>query len=1016
MVRIYALVFALSGISGLIYESVWSHYVKLILGHAAFAQTLVLAIFMGGMAAGSWLASRVSPRLRSLLLAYAAVEAGIGIIAIAFQPIFAASTRALFDTILPALDPGMAAVAAKLALATLLILPQSLLLGATFPLLSGGVLRLDPRATGGTVALLYFANSIGAVIGVLWAGFWLISAVGLPGTLLTAGIINVGLALLVFCLVRFGQEAAIATAPTPRILRTPHDVPDSEGLRWILWAAAITGAASFCYEIAWIRMLSMVLGASTHSFELMLAAFILGLALGGLWIRRRIDTLPNPRLFLGIVQLLMGSLALATLPLYNHSFDLMAAAMRGLSRSDSGYVLFSLIGHAIAMLVMLPATFCAGMTLPLLTLILWRSRCGERAIGQVYAANTLGAIVGVVAAVHLVLPAVGLKGLMLFGTLLDGVLGLYLIAGALSHAAPLRRYGWLSAFALAWVVCLTSVEFDPHRMAAGVYRHASPTVKEGVEILSWRDGKTASIGLARDTEGHVEITTNGKADASINMSGKGAPSPDEITMTLAAVIPMLHQPQTRSVANVGFGSGLTTHALLAFPQVERVDTIEIEPEMIKGARLGFEARAPRAFNDPRSRIFIDDARAYFSSHGLRYDLIVSEPSNPYVSGVASLFSEEYYRHITRYLAPEGLFVQWLQIYETSLPVVASVIGALDSVFSDYVVYATDDVNMLVVARASGTIAPPDYRLLDDPDVRAELARVGVAGRADLALRLVGSKALWSPLLAMVGAPRNSDYFPFVDQNAARYQFLRKRDAFPLLAMGDHPVPVLEALKLRLEPEDGPVGVSTYFDTANNAHLARRIRDHLLDRSPKTSLPAAFWSSLAVIRAEHDCDGMAPARILALLDLARRTHAFLDARDVDAVWSRLVSASPCNRPGTRVGKWLAFLRALGTRDWPATAAGAGDLLAAEGSALAGAPLETLLIADLTARLVTHDKDGFIRTRRDYLLPAVQEHRVADLLLMNLLLSQARVLGWGDPLAAIELPTRASPRFAAARRAQ
>ena len=184
MVRIYALVFALSGISGLIYESVWSHYVKLILGHAAFAQTLVLAIFMGGMAAGSWLASRVSQRLRSLLLAYAAVEAGIGIIAIAFQPIFAASTHALFDTVLPALDPGMAAVAAKLTLAALLILPQSLLLGATFPLISGGVLRLDAQGTGRTVALLYFANSIGAVIGVLWAGFWLISAVGLPGTCL----------------------------------------------------------------------------------------------------------------------------------------------------------------------------------------------------------------------------------------------------------------------------------------------------------------------------------------------------------------------------------------------------------------------------------------------------------------------------------------------------------------------------------------------------------------------------------------------------------------------------------------------------------------------------------------------------------------------------------------------------------------------------------------------------------------------------------------------------------------
>jgi len=992
MVRIYALVFALSGISGLIYESVWSHYVKLILGHAAFAQTLVLAIFMGGMAVGSWLASRVSQRLRSLLLAYAAVELAIGMIAIVFQPLFEASTRLLFDAVLPAMEPGAASMATKLTLATLLILPQSLLLGATFPLISGGVLRLDQKASGGTVSLLYFANSIGAVIGVLWSGFWLISAVGLPGTLLVAGSINVGLAFLVLGLVKFGEKEAIAT---PGIQK---DVADGEGLRWILWAAAITGAASFCYEIAWIRMLSMVLGASTHSFELMLAAFILGLALGGLWIRRRIDTLPNPKLFLGIVQLVMGSLALATLPFYNHSFDIMAAAMQGLSRTDSGYVMFSLTGHAIAMLVMLPATFCAGMTLPLLTLILWRSRCGERAIGQVYAANTLGAIVGVITAVHLVLPAVGLKGLVLFGTLLDGALGLYLIAGAFAKTTARRRYGWLTAFSLAWLACLASVEFDAHRMAGGVFRHATATVPEGVEILHWKDGKTASIGLLRDGRGHVEITTNGKTDATINVSGQGAPSPDEMTMAMAAVIPMLHTPQARTVANIGFGSGMTTHMLLAFPQVQRVDTIEIEPEMVRLARIGFEARVPRAFNDPRSKIFIDDARAHFSSHSVRYDLIVSEPSNPWVSGVASLFSEEFYRHVTRHLSSEGLFVQWLQMYETSIPIVASVVGALDSVFADYRVYATDNFDLLVVARPSGTIAPPDYRLLDEPAVRSELDRLGIAGRADIALRLVGSKALWSPMLAARGVPKNSDYFPFVDQNAARYRFLSKLDALPLADLGDYPVPVLEALQLRRKPEPGPVGASTFFDNSDNAHVAQQIRDYLLEGRTSASLPVAFWSSLATIREGHDCERMAAAKILALLDLSRRTHPSLTSREIDAVWSGIGSVSPCNEPGTRVGRWVAFLHALSMRDWPATARRAGGILAAEGSELAGPPLEILLLADLSARLATNDREGFLRTAEDYPLSAVQDGRGAAPLLMELVLAQARNLGWRGPLVA------------------
>ena len=989
MVRIYALVFALSGISGLIYESVWSHYVKLILGHAAFSQTLVLAIFMGGMAAGSWLASRFSPRLRSLLLAYALVEAAIGLIAIGFHPFFEASTRFLFDTLLPSLDPGFAALAAKLIVATLLLLPQSLLLGATFPLMSGGVLRLDQRATGRTVALLYFANSIGAVIGVLWSGFWLIAAVGLPGTLLAAGLINIGLAVLVFALTRVGPKETVATVDDP------SSTGSLQGLRWILWASAITGAASFCYEIAWIRMLSMVLGASTHSFELMLAAFILGLALGGLWIRRRIDSLQNPKLFLGAVQIVMGSFALATLPLYNYSFDFMAAVMQGLSRSDSGYVLFALSGHVIAMLIMLPATFCAGMTLPLLTLILWRSGCGERAIGQVYAANTLGAIAGVAAAVHLVLPTVGLKGLLLFGTLLDGALGLYLLAGALAQVTPLQRYGGLAAFSLAWVACLTSVDFDPQRMAAGVYRHASATVGPGIDVFHWKDGKTASIGLARDSRGHVEITTNGKTDASLNMSGAGAPSPDEVTMVLAGVIPMLHNPQTRSVANVGFGSGLTTHTLLAFPQVERVDTIEIEPAMVDGARIGFEARVVRAFKDRRSVVYFDDARSHFSSHGNRYDLIVSEPSNPYVSGIASLFSREYYQHLTRYLSPGGLFVQWLQIYETSLPVVASVIGALDSVFADYAVYATDDVNLLIVASVAGKIAPADYSLVDRAEVRAELEPLGIVSRADIALRLVGSKALWSPMLAALAAPRNSDYHPFVDQHAARYRFLRKKDTLPLLELGDHPVPVLEALALRPQPDAQPVGARTFFDAGNHAHEAQQIRDYLLHGGAADALPAPFWWSYATILSAQDCAAMSDPLVLALIDFARRTHPALGSREVDALWTRMASLMPCNQPGTHVARWIAFLHATGTRNWPLTATRTREILDNEGSTLTGPALETLLIADLAARLASNDGDGFRRTINDHLLPAQEERRAASPLLLDLIVSQASGRGWSVP---------------------
>ena len=181
-------------------------------------------------------------------------------------------------------------------------------------------------------------------------------------------------------------------------------------VRLLLVVAALTGLASFVYEIAWIRMLSLVLGASTHAFELMLASFILGLALGGAWIRRRIDRLASPRRFLGIVQVAMGLAALASIVLYSRSFDAMAWLLAALTKTDGGYLLFNLGSAAIAMAIMLPATFAAGMTLPLITFILLRGRMGERAIGTVYAWNTAGAIAGVLVAVHVGLPQLGVKG------------------------------------------------------------------------------------------------------------------------------------------------------------------------------------------------------------------------------------------------------------------------------------------------------------------------------------------------------------------------------------------------------------------------------------------------------------------------------------------------------------------------------------------------------------------------------------------------------------------------------
>src|SRR2546430_2431937 len=275
--------FIVSGFAGLIYESIWAQYLKLFLGHAAYAQSLVLAVFMGGMAAGAAWCARRSARLVNPLLAYAIVEAVIGIAALGFHEAFLLATDWSFDTLFPALGGDAAVLLAKLALSCLLIVPQSVLLGMTFPLMSAALARAHPARAGESVAMLYFTNSLGAVAGVLASGFVLIAIFGLPGTLRIAGIVNLGLAVAAGLLARPMHHRPLA--------ETSQQAP------WagLLAVAFLTGLASFVYEIVWVRMLSLVLGSSTHSFELMLATFILGLALGGLAVRRHVDGGASPR-------------------------------------------------------------------------------------------------------------------------------------------------------------------------------------------------------------------------------------------------------------------------------------------------------------------------------------------------------------------------------------------------------------------------------------------------------------------------------------------------------------------------------------------------------------------------------------------------------------------------------------------------------------------------------------------------------------------------------------------------
>ena len=889
--------FVLSGFAGLVYQSIWSQYLGVFLGHSAHAQSLVLILFMGGMAVGAWWASRRTAGLRWPLLAYALIELVIGVLGLAFDGLYQLTLGWVYQHGLPLLQGQGTGL--RWAAAVVLVLPQCVLLGATFPLMSAGYLRVQPQAQGEVLAGLYFSNSIGAAVGALASTYLLLPALGLPGTVQVAGVLNIAVALLVLPLARAGLALPTQAGPAPVAAVTapgPLDAARTQ-VAAVLCIALLTGASSFVYEITWVRMLSLALGTTLHSFELMLAAFIAGIAFGGLWLRHRADRMAHPLRVAGWVQVLMGLAALGSMFVYAQAFEWVGWLMRVIVRSAEGYGLFSVASAAIAVAVMFPAAFFAGMTLPLLTLALLRQGRGERAIGQVYAFNTVGAIVGVLAAVHVLMPLLGLKHALLVAAVVDLALGLWLLwpyrslAAPGARARPARR--GVPAAALAGSLCVAGViaavvgvRFDPLVLSSSVYRHGGARLQGDSKMLFFRDGQTATVSVFESERGGTtvrSIATNGKVDAGMALDLQQLPSGDESTMVLLGALPLALHERPQRIGVIGFGSGLSTHTLLGDPRVQRVETVEIEPMMVEGARL-FGPRVARAFNDPRSTIIIDDAKAHFAASGQRYDVIVSEPSNPWVGGTGSLFSDEFYAFLPSQLNDGGVFVQWLQLYEITPELVTSVLQGLLAHFSDARAYLANDADLIIVATPTGRLPALTDAPLRAPALRAELARIGVRRLADLQDTLAMDDGALRAYVPLYPSPRHSDFHPVLTLKApvARFEQAFVSD---MESMMTAPWPLVRSWggpEARvLPPDESPLLLQV--------HDRRRRAQALLQRLQHGSdLPGIGDEALADTlrqlgqRCELDATPVETAGLV--FALAGETVPFLPPAQRQAVWA------------------------------------------------------------------------------------------------------------------------------------
>jgi spermidine synthase len=981
--------FALSGFAGLVYESIWTQYLGLFLGHAAHAQSFVLMLFMGGMALGAWLASRRSDRLARPLAAYAAAELVIGLLGFGFDPIYRAVTGFAYADVFPHIGSGAALDATRYLVSLVLIGPQCVLLGTTFPLMSAGYLREMPASGGRVLAGLYFTNSLGAALGAIVATFLLLPSIGLPGTVMSGGLLSILVAMLVWPLAKQATSSGSTDAGAS---------PSTVGAALVYVAAAITGGTSFVYEVTWVRMLAQAVGSTVHAFELMLAAFIAGLAFGGWWLRRRADGLARPLLAAGWAQVLMGIAALGSLFVYMHAFDWVSAFRIGLDHNDTGYAFYNVATSLISLAVMFPAAFFAGMTLPLLTLSLLRRGVGESAIGRTYAANTLGAIVGVVIAVHLLMPVLGVRVALWLAAVADLLLGLFLLARGEETAVSRRALafaGMLCVIVAAAAISMTRV--DPKVLASSVYRFGRTSLAQDTQMLFYGDGKTATVALYR-TPGELEtraIATNGKVDAAARIRLDQPPTLDEYTMVLAGALPLAVHAAPRDVAVIGFGSGLTANTLLGSDRVERVDVVEIEPFMVRAAR-NFGDRVARVYSDPRAHVVIDDAKAYLSGSPMRYDVIVSEPSNPWVNGVATLFTEEFYEFVPKHLSENGVFVQWLQLYEINPDLVASVLKAMLPRFADVQAYVSNQNDLILIATRNGKVALPQD--VTSPALRAELERLSMADATAMRRFFLMDRAGLAALARTSGVPANSDYFPIVQLQAPAARFANA-NAMDVSKLQRSPWPLLEVAGGYSPPDASvPLGTRpTLLLRDVPMRTARAMRSALTGGAlhwPGTVEKGVDAHFHLLASAARLCE---PSAVDSWLDasanIAGGTIPYLRPEDLEGVWIDPVWIAPCWRAEPRVAEALAFHAAAAARDWPSVVH-VGEGLLANGDPSSVRAFRTYVAGSVElAYLALGDSRGLV----DF------DHRHGELLA-----DHAFERRWMQAAAAIADDVRRSPR--------
>ena len=766
------LCFVLSGATGLIYEVLWARMLGLVFGATTLAVSTVLAAFMGGLALGSALAGKLAQKIKKPLSFYGLMEILIALYALLVPFVFRWIDH-VYALIWQQLQPGYFTFSLwRFFLSCLVLLVPTTLMGATLPVLAAALVR-SSRRDSNSVTRLYACNLAGAILGTLAAGFVLLPSLGVKTTIAVAAALNVVIGVIAIVL----QRRAHSHVEIAEKIEGEESIATAERGRFWLFAALVSGFVTIGTQVSWTRVLTMIIGSSTYAFSIVVALFLIGLAIGA-WIVARKDRSERLRSTIMIVEVVTAlSLLLSLFILNEIPALLITLGLRLQVSSWSG--LLALQIFSATLLILFPAVLM-GMVMPLV--LVWASTEGKNAVARVgrsYAVNTIGAIGGAFITGFILIPKASTRFTLLFAaTCCLIVAGVAYRPGSPTRDPALKRSLAIGlSFVLAIVLFIVAPRMNLADLSIGAYdslvrvlaksregvKEDGPTGKPDVhQLLMYQEGPTATVSVRRDQD-TVSMAINGRTNASDSVY-------DMPTQVMLGQLPLLIAPKIDNGLIIGYATGVTVGAMLQSP-VQSVTCVELEPGTVAASEF-FNHINNRPLDDPRTKLVIDDARTFLRVTPNRYDMIVSEPSHPWVPGVANLFTEEFFELGRQRLNDDGIWVQWVQIYQLSTESLRSVLATYHKVFPDVLVFRVGGLNTGKDLLLIGSNRPLNLdRLAEriaDPRMATELARVDLKSEADVRGWFVCDESRLGP--AVAGAKINTDDNMHIEMTVPREAF------------------------------------------------------------------------------------------------------------------------------------------------------------------------------------------------------------------------------------------------------